>query len=138
MTNPIKVLKPDHIVLNVRDIEVALRFYVDVLGLQPERLEDYKAGKVPFPSVRMGEQVIDLFPPQMSHLSDYAPEDHQRLNHFCLRIESGVSWDEIKAYLQKNEVEILGDTTKNWGAWGYGVSLYIRDPDGTTVELKQY
>jgi catechol 2,3-dioxygenase-like lactoylglutathione lyase family enzyme len=138
MNNPIKVIKPDHIVLNVRDIEVSLHFYVAILGLEPERLEEYKDGKVPFPSVRIGEQLIDLFPPAMTHLADFAPTNQQHFNHFCLYIEGDVSWDEIKAYLTENKVEILGDVNKNWGAWGYGHSLYIHDPDGNVVELKQY
>ena len=33
----------DHIVLNVVDVERALAFYVEVVGLQPERVEAYRA-----------------------------------------------------------------------------------------------
>ena len=58
-----KITAMDHIVLNVPDIDRSLAFYIDVLGLEPERLEEFRQGKVPFPSVRVSaETVIDLFP----------------------------------------------------------------------------
>jgi catechol 2,3-dioxygenase-like lactoylglutathione lyase family enzyme len=40
----IKVTELDHIVLNVENIDRSLNFYVDVLGLQAERLDEFKAG----------------------------------------------------------------------------------------------
>ncbi len=59
----IKITELDHIVLNVGDIHRSLKFYTDVLGLQAERLDEFKAGKVGFPSVRInGDTIIDLFP----------------------------------------------------------------------------
>jgi catechol 2,3-dioxygenase-like lactoylglutathione lyase family enzyme len=59
----IKITELDHIVLNVGDIHRSLKFYIEVLGLQPERLDEFKAGKVGFPSVRInGDTIIDLFP----------------------------------------------------------------------------
>src|SRR2546426_5652520 len=46
-----KINGMDHIVLNVPDINSALSFYMDVLGLEPERLDQFLRGEVPFPSV---------------------------------------------------------------------------------------
>lgn len=48
----------DHIVLNVRDVERSLRFYTEVPGLTPERVESWRAGKNGFPSVRLNETAI--------------------------------------------------------------------------------
>jgi catechol 2,3-dioxygenase-like lactoylglutathione lyase family enzyme len=138
MANPIQVLKPDHIVLNVRDIDRSLHFYTQVLGLKVERLEDFRAGKVGFPSVRMGEQLIDLFPLKAGKPTEVAANSFEPFNHFCLRIKSGVSWEEVQAYLRDNNVTIVNLAPNNWGAWGYGDSLYIRDPDNNLLELKQY
>ena len=42
----------DHIVLNVEDDEKMIAFYSEVLMFPTERVEEYRAGKVPFPSVR--------------------------------------------------------------------------------------
>jgi hypothetical protein len=56
----------DHIVLNLEDDEKIIAFYSKVLMLSSERLEEYRAGKIPFPSVRLNsETIIDLFPKKM-------------------------------------------------------------------------
>ena len=58
----------------------------------------------------------------------------RNLDHFCLRIES---FDEpaIRAELSRAGIEVGELATRN-GAEGEGPSLYIRDPEGNTVELK--
>ena len=58
-----RITAMDHIVLNVEDMDTILDFYTNVLGLEPERLEEFRQGKVGFPSVRISaDTVIDLFP----------------------------------------------------------------------------
>jgi len=44
-----KIIAMDHIVLNVPDINRSLAFYMDVLGLEPERLDEFRRGEVRFP-----------------------------------------------------------------------------------------
>ena len=34
----------DHIVLAVRDMEAMLAFYLDVIGLTPHRVDEYRSG----------------------------------------------------------------------------------------------
>ena len=56
----------DHIVLNMEDEDKMITFYSKVLMLPTERLDEYRAGKVPFPSVRLNaDTIIDLFPKKM-------------------------------------------------------------------------
>ena len=40
----VKITELDHIVLRVSDVERALAFYTNVLGLTPERVEKWRAG----------------------------------------------------------------------------------------------
>jgi hypothetical protein len=43
-----------------------LAFYSEVIMLAPERVEEYRSGKVPFPSLRLNKDtIIDLFPKNM-------------------------------------------------------------------------
>src|SRR6266568_4014999 len=46
----VKIREMDHLVLRVRDVDKSLRFCTEVLGLQPERVVQFKVGEVPFPS----------------------------------------------------------------------------------------
>ena len=56
----------DHIVLNVEDDERMISFYANILMMPTERLDAYRAGKVPFPSVRINRHtIIDLFPKKL-------------------------------------------------------------------------
>jgi len=77
----------DHIVLNVENMETVLDFYTNVLGLEPERLEEFRQGKVGFPSVRINTNtVIDLFPLKEPVPATATPL-RTDLNHFCLVVE---------------------------------------------------
>ncbi len=48
---------------------------------------------------------------------------------------AGDDGDAIRAHLSLHGVDI-GDEAMRYGAEGSGPSIYIRDPDGNTVELK--
>ena len=63
VTKPlVNITEMDHIVLRTRDVEQSLRFYTEVLGMQPERVEQWRAGEVRFPSARLNaDTIIDFF-----------------------------------------------------------------------------
>ena len=100
----IKIIALDHIVLNVSDIDRSLEFYTEVLGLKGERVEEFRAGKVSFPSVRITDTtIIDLFP-NKDRASNAGPEQAVRnLNHFCL-VVGAESFAGIVDYLAENHV----------------------------------
>jgi len=128
----------DHIVLNMEDDEKMIAFYTNVLQLAPERLQEYHAGTVPFPSVRLNPgTIIDLFPQRMWQKS--APQDQGRehLNHFCMAM-SKESWDELLVRLKMNAVVIEEGPVPRWGAHGTGTSIYFRDPEGNLIEARFY
>jgi catechol 2,3-dioxygenase-like lactoylglutathione lyase family enzyme len=129
----IRVIGLDHIVLVSADVERSLGFYVDVLGLEPERLAEWRRGEVPFPSVRITPTtIIDLFPLSMASA---APTGGHNLDHLCLVIEP----TDLDALAGSGAVDVAsGPTDGLFGAQGYARSLYVRDPDGNTVELRSY
>ena len=54
----------DHAVLWVENAKRALKLYVDVLGLEPVRADNFAEGKARFPSARINETTIfDLMEP---------------------------------------------------------------------------
>ena len=141
----VTVTEMDHIVLRVRDVDASLAFYHQLLGLPTERLAEFKAGKVPFPSIRINaDTIIDVF-----EFKDMPAPDqiHRNQDHFCIVIEP-TDLSRVSEQLQALGVkpapvspfaaEELGGPVKRWGAHGNGTSLYVYDPDGNIVELRYY
>jgi len=135
----ITVTELDHIVLNVSDIDRALTFYTDVLGLEPERLDEFKAGEVGFPSVRINpDTIIDLFPmPLGGSLRESDTKSKPNLNHFCM-VVSQTDFSGIVDYLKENGVTVRQGPVSRWGARGRATSVYFLDPDGNEIELRCY
>lgn len=130
----IKILSVDHIVFNVADVERSLEFYADRLGLQPERVDEFRAGKVPFPSVRINAgTIIDFFPPAYHKT---APGG-QNVNHIALTLENTPA--QIAAYLNERGIAIVREMTGNFGAQGDTAhAFHVFDPDGNMLELHAY
>ena len=122
----VSVVGLDHIVLNVTDVERSLRFYIGELGLDPVRVDDWREGRVPFPSVRVNDAtIVDLGALERSG---------QNLDHFCLV----VSPLDLEALKISGRFDVVEGPARRFGAQGDGTSLYVLDPDGNTVELRYY
>ena len=129
--NPIRVADMDHIVLSVEDIERSLQFYTQVLGLPGERVDEFRGGKVGFPSVRINAgTIIDLMRRKETGAG-------KNLDHFCLVLEP-LPMEDLMAYLQQQQVTVVTGPASRWGARGQATSVYILDPDGNQVELRAY
>ncbi|GGQ56423.1 VOC family protein [Streptomyces flaveolus] len=124
-----RVIAFDHLVLNVADVERSLAFYTGPLGLEPVRVEEWRDGKAPFPSVRVSPTtIIDLVE---------APADGPRgsnVDHICLVVEP-LDWQQV---IDSGVFTVLDGPGERFGARGTAVSLYVEDPDGNTVELRWY
>lgn len=141
----------DHIVLAVRDVDRSLGFYIEVLGLEPYRVEEWREGKIIFPSVRLTpSSIIDLLPPQfwdpeyddedaseLSSSENATPGVVTNLNHFCLAVELS-DWDPLMQRLAKAGVALEGGIMILHGARGDGEAVYLGDPDGNQLEIRRY
>jgi extradiol dioxygenase family protein len=131
----VKITEMDHIVLRVKDVEASMKFYVDVLGLQPERVDQWKAGEVRFPSARLNaDTIIDFF---ASDQETIGREGVKNQDHYCMVIEK-TDMEELKTKFEAMGVDIQAGPGKRWGSHGDGISLYIYDPDNNVVELRHY
>lgn len=123
----------DHVVLRVRDLEAMQRFYCDVLGAT------YVAYRPEFgmTHLRAGSSMIDLVAVDgpLGRPGGAAPgREGRNMDHLCLRVEP---FDQaaIVAHLKRHGVAV-GEIRPRFGAEGNGVSIYLADPEGNTVELK--
>ncbi|MET7804503.1 VOC family protein [Micromonospora chersina] len=122
----VRVTGFDHLVLAVTDVERSLSFYCDTLGLAPVRVDRWRAGEVPFPSVRVNaDTIIDLV---------RGEPDGSNVDHFCLVVEP-LDWAEV---VESGVFTVLTGPVPRFGARGTATSIYVRDPDGNTVELRWY
>jgi catechol 2,3-dioxygenase-like lactoylglutathione lyase family enzyme len=128
----VRVTGFDHIVLRCADVEVALAFYCDELGLQPERVGEWRRGEVLFPSVRIdATTVVDLFAAPRDGQNP-APGAQGNVDHFCLVIEP----TDLDALAERFPGSVKADGL--YGAQGFASSVYLQDPDGNTIELRSY
>jgi catechol 2,3-dioxygenase-like lactoylglutathione lyase family enzyme len=124
---PVEVLGFDHLVIRSADPEASLAFYVDRLGLTPERVVEWRAGTVPFPSVRVSDNaVIDL--------DGRAGPDGKNVEHFCLEIAP----TNMQELWESGAFTVVGEPVRRWGARGPADLIYISDPDGNVIELRHY
>src|SRR5712692_7846073 len=100
----LRITAMDHIVLNVSDIDRSLAFYINVLGLKGERVDQFRRGEVGFPSVRISDTtLIDLMKVETPPLTEGASRN---LNHYCMVAES-LDLTALVEMLHLNDVPVL-------------------------------
>jgi catechol 2,3-dioxygenase-like lactoylglutathione lyase family enzyme len=121
----VRITGLDHLVLVSPDVERLVAWYRDELGMAPLRLDAWRAGEVPFPSLRVSDAtIIDIL------RGDRAGAN---VDHIALVVDLDV------AGLADVAVRFGVDPPRElFGARGQGHGVYLRDPDGNGVELRSY
>lgn len=138
-----------HTGLTVRDLDASLRFYRDLLGMEmlfeAEREGGYFGAIVGYPDARV--RMAHLAFPGSEHrleIFEYVrPEPRGDpgeprdvgITHVCLAVEDiqGLHGRLVAADVGFYSEPVLVDQGVSAGGWG----VYLRDPDGITVELFQ-
>ncbi|WP_415884578.1 VOC family protein [Neptuniibacter sp. QD72_48] len=124
-----KIERLDHLVLTVKDIDVAVEFYTAVLGMEKVV---FKGGRI---ALAFGNQKINLhelgneFEPK----ADYVQSGSADL---CFIVEQPI--EEVIQHLLDHNVTLLEGPVNRTGAVGNIISVYLRDPDGNLIELSNY
>lgn len=124
----------DHVALRVTDIDDALSFYADTLGMEVRDRDRFEDGEVPFVAVVAGGRHVHLVPTDDE--IDVGGE------HVCFLLRSSETdtRDEAEKLIETlkdagYEVE-EDEPHERYGAYGRDPAVYVRDPDGRRVELK--
>lgn len=130
----IEIAGIDHIVLRTTKLKDMLEFYCNVLGCTVERETTIETGLT---QLRAGSALIDLVnvDSDLGRMGGGAPtESENNLDHFCLQLKP-ISDIEIEKHLSEHGIN-EGSFHDRYGAQGVGKSIYIKDPEGNTVELR--
>jgi catechol 2,3-dioxygenase-like lactoylglutathione lyase family enzyme len=127
--NSLRITGFDHLVLRCADVDTTLAWYVSTLGLAPVRLDEWRAGTVPFPSVRVSpDTIIDLVPAT-------GVVTERNVDHICL-VADRATVDAIAG--DPETFQVIDGPVVRFGAQGDGWSVYVSDPDGNVVEIRSY
>lgn len=130
---PVQVVGFDHLVLRVADVERSLAWYTGRLGLAEVRVEEWRRGEAPFPSVRIDDgSIIDLVPIPAGEEPPVAAV--RNVDHVCLVVAA----TDLEALAVSGAFDVVAGPARLFGARGIGVGIYVRDPDGNVVELRHY
>lgn len=127
-----KITGADHTNWRVKDLERSLRFYRDVLGLEPFGVDEYHRGERPIVSLRVTSTFILHLRPDPS----FEPGPTGGYDHLALVVQTDA--ETLARHLEDRDVEVEQRLEGVVGAQGEGEALYVRDPDGYLIELKLY
>jgi catechol 2,3-dioxygenase-like lactoylglutathione lyase family enzyme len=122
----------DHIVLNVRDVEIAAAWYQRVLGMERE---DF--GPEHRTALKFGGQKINIRPANRDPAS-WPTGVNQEPGSGDLCFITAVPPEEVVVHLHDCGVQIARGPVERSGALGPIRSVYCRDPDGNLVEIASY
>jgi GTPase len=126
----------DHVGIAVSDLDAALRFYCDALGLEVEAPEDVASQRVRVHFIPAGESAIELLEAtaEDSPIAKYVAKRGPGLHHITLRV------DDIRAALAQLKAQgvRLIDEQPREGAHGSLVAfIHPSSAHGALVELKE-
>ena len=126
----------DHIAIIVRDIEQALVFYRDTLGIAPGEIQEVPTEHVRIAFLPMGGpggSEIELIEPTApdSSLAKFLEKRGEGLHHICLEVEN---IDAELADMREKGAQVL-DKQPRIAAEGRAIFLHPKGTNGVLLEL---
>lgn len=132
MAPPFRLKGIDHVVLLVRDMAEARRFYEEVIGCSVDRALP-QHGML---QLRAGASLIDLVDIGSEQGAWARPEVAGGRNMDHVALATGACGEQaMRDHLAAHGIDIVEEGIR-YGAEGDGYSFYIRDPSGNQIELK--
>lgn len=122
----------DHVNLKIpaNGIETAIAFYRDIFGFKVENLDLYESGQKSFFSIRLANENVIHFRP----VEDFEPPSGNNFDHTAILIEESI--DDVKDLLSSNSIDIENESNP-LGATGTAPAVYVKDPFGYLLEIKE-
>jgi methylmalonyl-CoA epimerase len=126
----------DHVAIIVRNIEQALAFYRDTLGITPSEIKEVPTEQVRIAFLPMGGpggSEIELIEPTVpgSTLTKYLEKRGEGLHHICLEVDN---IDEALQEMKDRGAPVL-DQQPRVAAEGRAIFLHPKGTSGVLLEL---
>ena len=128
----------DHVAIIVRNIEQALGFYRDTLGIEPSEIKEVPTEGVRIAFLPMGGpggSEIELIEPTTSDssLTKFLDKRGEGMHHICLEVEN---IDDALQEMQAKGAAVL-DKQPRIAAEGRAIFLHPKGTNGVLLELLQ-
>jgi len=129
-----KIKRIDHIAIVVDDIECALVFWRDALGLELDHVEDVPEQKSRVAFLPVGEGKVELVEPTSddSGVARYLKKHGPGMHHICLQVEA---LDSALAELTAKGVQLINDTPLEGSGGKRLAFIHPKSTQGVLVEL---
>ena len=124
------LVRIDHIVLNCKSVDDMAVWYEKTLGMKREAFGSEKRIALKF-----GDQKINLRPIGAKNWITSKSESEGSVD-ICFITDEDLS--SVKARIEDAGVEIIQGPVEKIGSLGLMISIYIRDPEGSLLEISSY
>ncbi|MEO0562504.1 MAG: methylmalonyl-CoA epimerase [Chloroflexota bacterium] len=131
------VIKVDHVAVVVADMDAALSFWRDAMGLRLERTESNADEAVDIAFLPVGESHVELLAPTTddSGVARYLEKRGGGLHHLCVAVDD---IDLAMSKLVDSGVELINETARTREDGTRYAFVHPRSTGGVLVELYQY
>lgn len=129
-------MKINHLAVVVDNLDNALGFWRDALGLELQHTEVNEGEQVKIGFLNIGESSIELLEPTTpdSGIGKYLAKRGAGMHHVCVEVEDIQS---AMQHLREHQVELINDTPKTNHEGTQYCFIHPRSTGGVLVELYQ-
>ena len=131
-----KIKKIDHIAIVVEDIDAALHFWRDALGLQLDHIEDVPEQKSLVAFLPTGESEVELVKPTTddSGIARYLQKRGPGMHHICFEVED---IEQVLSELKEKGVRLINEAPVLIEGGKSIAFIHPESTGGVLVELYQ-
>ena len=126
----------DHIGIAVQNIQDALTFYQDALGVKLERVESEEGGRTDVAFLPVGESDVELVEPKDtdSGLAKYLAKRGEGIHHICFEVDD---INEALARLKAHGAQLIDETPRRNARGQQYAFVHPKSTHGVLIELYQ-
>jgi len=131
-----EIKRINHIAILVEDMDASLRFWQEMLGIDPSRVTDLPAEASRIAFLPLGETEIELVQPTTSDsgISRYLEKRGPGMHHLCLEVTDLLG---LLEQLKANGVQLINDDPKVSEDGRMYAFIHPKSANGVLIELYQ-